>query len=244
MLIEAAEQLRAALRHLEFPEPVAYTYNPLDYAWDAHRLYLETWGLNPPRKRVLFLGMNPGPFGMAQTGVPFGDVAMVRDYLGIRVPVTGPARQHPKRPVTGFDCPRSEVSGTRLWSLFRDMYGPASVFFRDHFVVNFCPLVWMSETGANITPDKLPAKVRSEVETACQRHLVANILALEPELLVGVGKYAEKQLKQALGELPADLPVPRVGCIIHPSPASPQSNRCWPELPRQQILALEAGELS
>ena len=34
-------------------------------------------------KRVVFLGMNPGPFGMAQVGVPFGEVAAVRDWLRI-----------------------------------------------------------------------------------------------------------------------------------------------------------------
>ena len=37
----------------------------------------------PGRKEAVFLGMNPGLWGMAQTGVPFGTVSLVRDWMGI-----------------------------------------------------------------------------------------------------------------------------------------------------------------
>ena len=83
---------------LNFQEPVTHVYNPLDYAWAPHQAYLDAFGEG--RGRVLLLGMNPGPFGMGQTGVPFGDVAMVRDWLGIAGEVNKPANEHPKRPVS------------------------------------------------------------------------------------------------------------------------------------------------
>ncbi|MEP6821525.1 MAG: single-stranded DNA-binding protein, partial [Chthoniobacterales bacterium] len=67
-LLRAAATLRDAVGKLKFTPPVAYIYNPLDYAWPAHETYLRRYGAT--RKSVIFLGMNPGPFGMAQTGVP------------------------------------------------------------------------------------------------------------------------------------------------------------------------------
>ena len=81
-LVDIARRLRDDVDRLEFAPPVAVVYNPLDYAWKPHRAYLERYGQGHPQ--VLLLGMNPGPFGMAQTGVPFGDVAMVRGWLATR----------------------------------------------------------------------------------------------------------------------------------------------------------------
>jgi predicted acetyltransferase len=139
-LIAAAQDLSAQVGRLRFAEPVTHIYNPLEYAWLAHEDYLRRNGQG--RKQVVFLGMNPGPFGMTQTGVPFGEVAMVRDWLKISQPVCQPAGAHPKRPVQGFDCPRSEVSGRRLWGLFAERYAAPEDFFADHFVTNYCPLVF------------------------------------------------------------------------------------------------------
>src|SRR5688500_13713287 len=116
-LSDISRDLAARVDALRFAAPVTHVYDPLVYARDPHEAYLDRWGRG--RKEVLLLGMNPGPFGMGQTGIPFGDVTMVRDWLGIHGRVTRPAREHPKRPVLGFDCPRSEVSGTRLWGWAR-----------------------------------------------------------------------------------------------------------------------------
>ena len=168
-LVSAAQKLAAAVGHLRFQSPVAFVYNPLDYAWPAHAAYLRKFGRT--RKRVLFLGMNPGPFGMAQTGVPFGEISAVRDWLGIRASVGRPAREHPKRPVLGFDCPRAEVSGARLWGLFAGKFGSAEAFFTEHFVVNYCPLAFLAESGGNLTPDKLPARSQERLFAACDVHL-------------------------------------------------------------------------
>src|SRR5213075_3377040 len=128
-LVAAARRLRDAVDTLTFRAPVTHVYNPLRYAWRAHEIYLRRYGNGP--KRVLFLGMNPGPFGMAQTGVPFGQVAAVRDWLRIQARIDYSPDAHPKRPVLGFECRRSEISGQRLWGLFRNRFGPAKKFFEE-----------------------------------------------------------------------------------------------------------------
>ena len=110
-LITAARKLSQAVDGLNFSSPVTHTYNPLDYAGEVHRRYLARYA--DSKTRVVFLGMNPGPFGMAQTGVPFGEVASVRDWLGLEGPVGQPQETNPKRPVEGFACTRAEVSGQR-----------------------------------------------------------------------------------------------------------------------------------
>src|SRR5882724_7453571 len=139
-LIAAARELAAQVDRLKFQPPVTHIYNPLDYARAAHEKYLRKFG--DGKKRVVFLGMNPGPFGMAQTGIPFGEIAAVRDWLGIQATIERPRDEHPKRPVMGFNCTRSEISGRRLWGLFARRFGSAEKFFEKHLVVNYCPLAF------------------------------------------------------------------------------------------------------
>lgn len=228
----AARELVGELSSLEFSEPVTHVYNPLVYAWQAHAQYLEKYAQG--QKRVLFLGMNPGPWGMAQVGVPFGEIELVSGWMGIKAPVDKPENEHPKRPIQGFDCPRSEVSGKRLWGLFAEEYPDAKDFFADHFVTNFCPLVWMGETGKNITPDKLPKAESAPVDEVCRKHLAKQIELLEPEFLIGVGAFAEKQLKATMKEyFPDDKRF--IGKVLHPSPASPAANRGWAEAATKQL---------
>lgn len=219
-LYDAAQSLAAEVSAQSFAAPVALVYHPLCYAWDAHAAYLERYGEG--RRSVLLLGMNPGPFGMAQTGVPFGDVEMVRDWLGIETPVGVPPVQHPKRPVLGYQCPRREVSGRRLWGWARERFGTPERFFAQFFVANYCPLVFMTETGRNLTPDALPADERAPLFAACDRALRATVDLLEPEYLVGIGRFAEDRARAALAG--HDV---RIGRILHPSPASPAANRDW-----------------
>lgn len=219
-LVELSRRLAADCDRLAFGPPVAAVYNPLVYARAPHERYLERWGGGP--KRVVFVGMNPGPFGMMQTGVPFGEVAAVRDWLGIEAPVARPAREHPKRPVLGFDCRRSEVSGARLWGWARDRFGTPEHFFAAAFVWNWCPLGFLAESGANVTPDKLRAGERAALEAVCDGALAAVIAALAPRHAVGVGAFAEQALRRALGD--TTIAVAR---MPHPSPASPAANRGW-----------------
>ncbi|WP_345793497.1 uracil-DNA glycosylase family protein [Thauera sp. JM12B12] len=230
-LIDAARELSAAVDALPFGAPVTHVYNPLDYAWAVHRRYLETYGAG--RKRVVFVGMNPGPFGMAQIGVPFGEIGSARDWLGLEGPVGQPRVSNPKRPVEGFACARSEVSGQRLWGLFRARFGTPEAFFAGHFVANYCPLVFF-EGGRNLTPDKLPMAEQRPLLAACDAHLRRAIETLEPEWVIGIGNWAEKRATEAL----AGLPGLKFGRILHPSPASPAANRGWAEAATRQLNEL------
>jgi single-strand selective monofunctional uracil DNA glycosylase len=216
---------------LKFAPPVAHVYNPLTYAWACHETYLTKYGTTP--KRVVFLGMNPGPFGMVQTGVPFGEIAAVRDWLKIRAEICGPPEQHSRRLVLGFDCTRSEVSGQRLWGLFAQRFGAAERFFLEHMVLNYCPLAFMEESGANRTPDKLPSSERERLFAACDEHLRTAIKLLNPEWLVGVGDFAYKRAQELFGS-----GAPKIGRILHPSPASPTANRDWAGQATRQLVEL------
>lgn len=228
-LVDISRDLSEALRPLRFSSPVEVVYDPLRYAWAPHRAYLERFGEGRRPKAVL-VGMNPGPFGMAQTGVPFGDVAMVRDWLGIEEAVGKPELEHPKRPVLGFDLARAEVSGTRLWGWAAAAFGTPEQFFAHYFIVNYCPLCFMEESGRNRTPNKLTAEERKQLFAVCDTALARVFDELKPEIVVGVGAFAERRAR-AVG-------APRVGRILHPSPASPAANRGWSSQAEAQLGAL------
>lgn len=228
-LIDAARELSASVEALSFAAPVTHRYNPLTYAWAAHELYLRRYGASC--KKIVFIGMNPGPFGMVQCGVPFGEVAAVRDWMGIEVAIERPANENPKRPIEGFACTRSEVSGRRLWGLFQQRFGSADAFFADHFVANYCPLAFF-DNGRNLTPDKLPAAEAAPLYAACDRHLRALVSALEAQWVIGVGAFAEQRAVQALAGIDV-----RIGKVLHPSPASPAANRGWAEAASAQLEA-------
>ena len=230
-LIAAAQTLSRAVAGLRFKPPVAVVYNPLEYAWPVHEAYLRTFGATA--KRVLFLGMNPGPFGMAQTGVPFGEVAAVRTYLTLAGTVTPPAEHHPKRPIQGFDCQRSEVSGQRLWGGFASRYARASDFFAEHFVANYCPLAFVEASGRNHTPDQLPVRIRTLLQAHCDEHLRAVVTILDPAFVIGIGRFAQERAQHAL----AALPQIRIGHVLHPSPASPAANEDWFGRVTAQLIA-------
>jgi single-strand selective monofunctional uracil DNA glycosylase len=228
-MIEAARELSANVDRLKFTAPVAYVYNPLDYAWTSHEAYLKKF--TNSQKRIVFLGMNPGPFGMVQTGVPFGEIGAVRAWMQIETTIGKPRREHPKRPVHGFACPRSEVSGKRLWGLFAEYFGSAENFFVDHFVVNYCPLAFFDKHGRNLTPDKLPAAQAAPLFDVCDLHLRRAVEILQPEWLIGIGDFAEKRARQVFAKV-------KVGRIPHPSPASPAANKDWARKAADALKAL------
>ena len=232
---------------LKFDPPVFTVYNPLEYAKKAHSQYLElyagsaitpnnqasgkTAGRSGSRsgsvpKKVIFLGMNPGPWGMAQTGIPFGEISIVKEWLGIEEEIKKPATEHPKRPILGFNCTRSEVSGRRLWGLFKEYFGSPENFFKNHYVANYCPLVFMNEGGANLTPDKLPKQKAEPLYNACDIALAETINIIKPQWLIGVGAFAEKRIKLVKDRYfpEGDFSITR---ILHPSPASPKANLNW-----------------
>jgi single-strand selective monofunctional uracil DNA glycosylase len=230
-LIAITRKLSSAVGRLSFGDPTRYVYNPLVYARAPHEEYLRRYGSGSGR--TLLVGMNPGPFGMAQTGIPFGDVRMVRDFLGISAKIARPASEHPARPVLGFDCRRSEVSGTRLWGWARDRFSEPAAFFERFFVINFCPLAFLEEGGKNRTPDKLPPKEKQPLLAACDQALSAMVDVLEPSLVVGIGGFAEASAKRALAN--REL---RVGGMLHPSPANPRANAGWASIIEEQLQTL------
>jgi single-strand selective monofunctional uracil DNA glycosylase len=233
-LVATSRRLAREADKLRFAAPVTNVYNPLIYARAPHELYLRRWG--DGQKSVLFLGMNPGPFGMAQTGVPFGDVARVRDFLGIEAAVGRPEVENPARPVTGFACTRSEVSGTRLWGWAERRFGTAAAFFARFFVHNYCPLVFMEAGGRNRTPDKLGGGEREALYEVCDRALRDVVAELKPTHVIGVGAFAEARARQAL----ADTNI-TVATILHHSPASPAANKDWAGKIEAQLRALGIG---
>ncbi|MBM4200634.1 MAG: single-stranded DNA-binding protein [Gammaproteobacteria bacterium] len=230
-LIDNARCLQADLERIRFGSPVSHVYDPLDYAWHAHRAYLERYGQGS--KEVVMVGMNPGPWGMVQTGVPFGDVEYVRDWLRLHGRVDQPALVHPRRPVLGYSCHRREGSGRRLWGWARDRFGEPDVFSHRFFVGNYCPLCFFLEAGTNLTPDKLPPAERRELTAACDRSLQRMVAILKPEWVLGIGRFAEHRAATALAGTAV-----RVGGLPHPSPASPQANRGWAEQMDQALAKL------
>ncbi|MBX3182614.1 MAG: single-stranded DNA-binding protein [Polyangiaceae bacterium] len=237
-LVEISRRLSRAVGALRFAPPVTTVYNPLEYAREPHERYLERFGRvrRGERRPVLLLGMNPGPFGMAQTGVPFGEVARVRDFLGIEGRVAQPSTPHPKRPVQGFACARSEVSGARLWGWVQARFHTPEAFFERAFVVNYCPLVFMEESGRNFTPDKLPVEEREALFTVCDEALRECVAALKPDWVVGVGAFARRRAELALAER-LSAGALQVGSVLHPSPASPKANRGWGEAADAELAA-------
>jgi len=213
---------------LRFTPPVTHVYNPLVYARKPYEMYLSRYADAP--REVLLLGMNPGPWGMAQTGIPFGEVTFVRDWLKIEGPVDIPPREHPKRPITGFSCPRSEVSGRRLWGWAKNRFKTPEAFFSRFFVANYCPLVFMEDSGKNKTPNTLRAAEKTSLFSACDRALRKTVQLLKPRFVLGVGNFARDRARAALKGLQITI-----GGITHPSPANPKANRGWETLVEKEL---------
>lgn len=230
-LHDVTRWLVKGLDALRFAPPVAHVYNPLDYAAAPYALYLDRYGSEP--REVVLLGMNPGPYGMVQTGVPFGDVGSVRDWLKIEAPVKRPASEHPKRPVLGFDVVRGEVSGRRIWSWAANTFTTPEAFFTRMFVANYCPLAFLEEGGKNRTPDKLKKTEREALFGLCDEALRRTVAVLKPRLVVGIGRFAERRAREALDGTGVEI-----GNVLHPSPASPKANQGWAAQATAQLREL------
>ena len=219
------------LRPLRFGPPVTHVYNPLVYARKPYELYWKQYG--QPPKEVVFLGMNPGPWGMAQTGIPFGEVTLVKEWLGLEAPVGTPTHMHPKRPVSGFRCEKHEVSGRRLWGWAKKTFHTPGRFFSRFFVANYCPLLFIEASSRNRTPNTLPIVERKPLMVICDRALRQTIEWIQPLHVIGVGTFAEQRAKVALKGYDV-----QIGRITHPSPANPRANRGWEALVLKELKAL------
>ncbi len=230
-VISMSRSLCRDMQPLTFSDPVHVVYNPLQYARRSHERYLERYAR--PGTEAILLGMNPGPWGMAQTGVPFGEVELTRTFLGIDEPVDSPEVEHPKRPIQGFKCTRREVSGRRLWGWAEERFETSETFFDRFFVWNHCPLAFLEQEGRNRTPDKLPISERTPLLERCDQALREIVEIMQPRMLIGVGGFAFKRAKQVFGD-----DGPTLGTILHPSPASPAANRGWAPQVEQQLAAM------
>ena len=223
-LIESAASLRDEADRLAdgiiADGSVEVIYNPLRYAWDVHAEYVRRAGVGGAK--TILLGMNPGPHGMGQMGIPFAATTVVRELLGISgIEVSDPVIQHPRRPINGLFHPKEEVSGTRLWGALEERYGSGHSIFRNVFVVNHCPLMFFSGPSAtNITPDKVRGRAAKRLLGRCDRHLVEVVESLGAERVIGVGRYARSRAERALSELSIEI-----RSCWHPSPASPLANK-------------------
>ena len=230
-LVTIASDLSLTVDQLRFTDPITHVYNPLRYARATYVDYVERYGTGT--KEIVFLGMNPGPWGMAQTGVPFGEVQAVRDWLGIEAHVGQPTHPHPKRPILGFKCTRSEVSGKRVWGWARSVFQTPERFFKRFFIANYCPLLFFEATGANRTPDRIRQTERRPLLAACDQALRQTITLLQPVFVIAFGRFAETRACQAL-----EATSVRVASIPHPSPANPRANRGWKQLATQRLSQL------
>jgi len=233
-LNDITDRLLKDLKKLRFGPPVTHVYNPLEYARAGYDRYLQRYA--GARREVVLLGMNPGPWGMAQTGVPFGEVRAVRQWLRIEAPIGAPQRPHPKRPVDGFGCRRSEVSGRRLWGWAEKRFDSPERFFARFFVANYCPLMFLEESGRNRTPNALPRQELKPLLTVCDQALRDTVVHLRPRHVVGVGEFAARRAEAALAGLEVVT-----GRITHPSPANPRANRGWEALVEKELTAMGIG---
>ncbi len=231
----ASLELEQALDALTVTTPaVGYTYNYLNYARAPFEDYLSKY---LPRKapiEALFLGMNPGPWGTAQNGVPFGDMESVTDWLNVSGEVGQPEVMSPKRVIEGFELKRREVSGERLWGWIKDRWKTPDRFFTSHFIWSHCPLMYIHTNGSrNITPDRLNIEDRKALYPLCDTMLDLLIDMLEPRQIVGIGNYATARAKACVKgrENP-----PQVLKILHPSPASPAANAGWRERIEEELF--------
>lgn len=219
-------QLAKDLDALDFHTP-SHVYNPMLYAWSGYQQFLQRYG--EKKGRILLLGMNPGPWGMAQTGIPFGNITAVRDWFGIATQLTPPLpEQHPKYPILGMACHRDEGSGKRLWAWAADRFGSADAFFEHFFVWNYCPLLFLAQ-DRNMIPSSLSASERQPLEKLCSNALAQAVDILQPAAIMALGRYAEKQAQSVLGDSVA------VHYLLHPSPANPKANKHWVEIADQTL---------
>ena len=275
-LIKTTRILADDLHALRRPAGVSHVYNPLRYMWPAHERFLsrhyvtdrasapdgrldfyEPAGATRPR-RYLILGMNPGPHGMVQTGLPFGDVVNAAAMLGYRTGDQVPAPDlagvelHPSRPVIGLSATRREASGERLWGGLAAIFGGLEQTLAACFAANYCPLAYFADDaqGTNVTPEDFGKKTikgepnprhdpgyAAELDKVCLPYLVRVARAMRVEVILAVGRYAEAKANIIAALQPDDSrPArPKVVYLTHPSPLATRSAGEWATMARHAL---------
>lgn len=65
--LHIADELNISLEEFELPSVVECVYNPTVYARTTFEMYIRKYCNT--KKSIMYFGMNPGPWGMSQTGV-------------------------------------------------------------------------------------------------------------------------------------------------------------------------------
>ena len=239
-LIKASRRLVQQCALIEFPEDINLIYNPLEYAAAPYEEYLTKFAATP--KKNIFIGINPGPWGMVQTGIPFGEVNAVKNYLKIKKAPQTPMTMNPVLPILGQSCSRAEVSGKRLWGLIAATFPQADDFFAENLVFNYCPLFFSRVVGPkreNVTPDKLPREIRTQLYAPCDEFLIQTAKLLRPKFLIGVGGFAHKRLTEIFPDSNYII-----DSITHPSPLNARANKNFFGLAGDKLRALGAWPAS
>ncbi|CAH0690088.1 unnamed protein product [Spodoptera exigua] len=203
--LDLADELNLSLEQFQLPKKVEVVYNPTIYAREPFEMYVRKYCNTP--KPILFFGMNPGPFGMSQTGVPFGEIESVRDWLGITGQVGKPPVEIRGREVLGFQCKKTEASGKKFWGLFKNLCITPENFFRSSFVYNYLPQQWMTRSGSNLTPGECK-KAEVEVLYRICDPVFHKVLELyEVEIIVAIGKFCETRAKETIKKYSLTRPV-------------------------------------
>ncbi|CAH0594158.1 unnamed protein product [Chrysodeixis includens] len=220
--LHLADELNLSLEQYKIPPKVQNVYNPTIYARHTFEMYIRKYCNT--KKKIVYFGMNPGPWGMSQTGVPFGEITSIRDWLGISGPVEQPPSQNANRPVLGFNCTRTEISGKRFWGLFKTLCGTPEKFFESSFVYNYLPQQWMTSNGCNLTPAEFKKSEVEELYNICDP-IFSKILQLyKVEIIVAIGKFCETRAKEVLKR--HSLPSIQILYLPHPSPRA-VNNKNW-----------------
>ncbi|KAJ2944781.1 hypothetical protein O0L34_g1671 [Tuta absoluta] len=215
------DELNISLDHLILPSTVKCVYNPTIYARRTFEMYIKKYCNT--KKSVMYFGMNPGPWGMSQTGVPFGEIGSVRDWLGIEGPVDKPPHEIPARPVKGFDCTRTEVSGKRFWGLFKDICRTPEKFFETSFIYNYMPVQWMKSNGCNLTPGDFKTSEMEELFNICDPVFIKVLELYEVRTVVAIGKFCETRAQKATQKYLSGSSI-EVLYLPHPSPRAVNNN--------------------
>lgn len=232
--ILSEKELCEKLSRVSLPGKIQYVYNPLEYAFDSHLNFVRRFCTG--EKFILFVGMNPGPFGMSQNGVPFGECAIVKEWLQIEGEVFKPVLEHPKRRVVGLECSRSEVTGGRFWQLFRTLCHTPEHFFRTSYVHNLCPFAFLTDSGKNVTPPQLTSSVLDQINNLCNATLVEVVRLLKCKYVICIGKYALAQAQKALSA--DEFNGTTLECLMHPSPINPAANKGWADIAIKQLTEI------
>ncbi|KAF7991960.1 hypothetical protein HCN44_010761 [Aphidius gifuensis] len=204
-LLNIELNLSINLDKLNYNNPIDYIYCPIIYAKTVHFNYLNKYCRD--KKNIMILGMNPGPWGMSQTGVPFGEINIVIDWLKINGHIDKPKRQHEQRQVDGFSCKRSEISGRKFWSLFKKLSNNPDTFFRHCFLRNFFK--------PTIIIIIIAGPEQKKLQEFCDQALIEVIKILDVKVIIGVGRFSEQRAKKVVKTAKLST---KVLWMIHPSP--------------------------